>query len=137
MQDPRKEAVYTWEDEWPGWGHNQITLTQCREIIWRACDSYKVIRPTVVEHPERSYSWSIPSLRHISLQGGEHLSRGGRNVATALHEAAHHIAWCKHGNRIQDHGRTFLKIYIDLLVRAKVAPRTALEATAREHGLKI
>lgn len=80
-------------------------------------------------------SWSIPSKSRISLQGGERHARGGRNAATALHEAAHHIAWTLHGDHIQDHGPTFLGIYLDLLVRARVAPQIALEATAREHGL--
>lgn len=72
----------------------------------------------------------------MSLQGGKRFRQGGRNVATAMHEAAHHIAWHLHGERIQDHGRTFLGIYLDLLVRAKVAPRVALEASARSYKLK-
>jgi hypothetical protein len=72
----------------------------------------------------------------MSIQGGEHRDKGGRNVATALHEAAHHIAWAVHGERVQDHGATFLGIYLDLLSRAGVAPRVALEASARAHGLR-
>ena len=78
----------------------------------------------------------MPTVDRISLQGGAPRAPGGRNVATALHEAAHHIAWYLHGDRIQDHGRTFLGIYLDLLIRAKVAPRVALEASDRAHKLK-
>ena len=134
--DPHKDDVYSWEDSWPGWGRNHITFKACRELVFAACDTYAVKRPAVVQHPQRTFSWSMPAKDRISLQGGEHGKEGGRNVATALHEAAHHIAWHLHGERIQDHGRTFLGIYMDLLVRAKVAPQVALEASARAHKLK-
>lgn len=134
--DPRKDTVYSWEDSWPGWGKNHISFKACRALVFGACDHYRVKRPTVVQHPQRSFSWSMPTKDRISLQGGKHGKEGGRNVATALHEAAHHIAWHLHGERIQDHGRTFLGIYMDLLVRAKVAPQVALEASARAHKLK-
>lgn len=134
--DPRKETVYEWEDSWPGWDKNHITFKACRELIFLACDAYKVKRPVVVQHPERAFSWAMPARNRMSIQGGEHRGQGGRNVATVLHEAAHHIAWQLHGERIQDHGRTFFKIYLDLLIRAKVAPEIALKASARSHGLR-
>lgn len=77
----------------------------------------------------------MPESKRISIQGGDHHARGGRNAATALHEAAHQIAFALYGESIQDHGPTWLGIYLDLLVRARVAPRVALEATLRSHGL--
>jgi len=64
------------------------------------------------------------------------MEAGGRNVPTALHEAAHHIAWTFYGDRIQDHGRTWLGIYLDLLVREKVAPEIALIASLKPFHLK-
>ena len=134
--DPHKNEVYTWEDSCPGWNRNHITLKACREVIYAACDHYKVKRPIVVQHPRRSFSWSMPRHNRMSIQGGEHREKGGRNVATALHEAAHHIAWSIHGERIQDHGATWLAIYLDLLSRAGVAPRVALEASAKAHKLR-
>lgn len=134
--DPHQERVYMWEDDWPGWYKNHITFRACRELVYCACDAYKVTRPVVVQHTKKSFSWSMPTRNRISIQGGEHRSTGGRNVATVMHEAAHHIAWNLHGDQIQDHGRTFFGIYLDLLIRAKVAPQVALEASARAHGLK-
>ena|ERR1700675_2701892 len=135
-QDPHKNTVYVWEDSWPGWNKNHITFRECRKLVFLACDAYKVKRPTVAVHPQRTFSWSMPTRNLMSIQGGEHRGPGGLNVATAMHEASHHIAWNLYGDRIQDHGRTFLGIYLDLLIRAKVAPRLALESTARAHGLK-
>lgn len=63
-------------------------------------------------------------------------SRKGKNAATALHEAAHLIAHDLYGDRGQDHGPTFLGVYMWLLETAGVAPRIALHATARAHGLR-
>lgn len=134
--DPHQQALYSWEDSWPGWSRNHITFKACRGLVFLACDAYNVKRPTVLVHPQRTFSWSMPTRNRMSIQGGEHRGPGGLNVATAMHEAAHHIAWNLYGDRVQDHGRTFLGIYLDLLVRAKVAPRLALEATARAQGLK-
>lgn len=132
--DPHKQKVYAWEQSWHAWNWNTISLAACRKAIRRACTWYKVDPPTVVQHKGRSYSW--PEQNRISMQTGERAKVGGKNMATAMHEAAHHIAHALHGERIQDHGPVFLAIYIDLLERAQVAPRTALEASARAFGLK-
>lgn len=136
VTDPNCEAVYSWENAWFDWNRNTLSITACRKIIRRACRWYKVESPTVVHHNCKELSYSVPEVGYISLQGGETHKCGGRNVATALHEAAHHIGWHLHGENIQDHGPSFVRLYIALLERAKVAPRTALLATAREHGVK-
>lgn len=134
--DPHKEKVYEWEDSWPGWNRNHIGINACRKLVAAACGHYKVGCPTVRVHHVRSMSFSIPSKDYISLQGWASEDRGGLNVPTALHEAAHHIAWSLHGNRIQDHGPTWLGIYLDLLIRAKVAPEVALVASLKSFQLK-
>lgn len=133
--DPQCQALYEWEDQWGEWNRNLISLRKCRLLIRQACEHYGVKAPTVVTH-DKGLSWSIPHLARISILGGEHRRPGHLNVPVALHEAAHHIAWIKYGNKIQDHGPTFLGLYLDLLDRARVAPRLALEATARSFKLK-
>lgn len=132
--DPHQDDVYQWEESWPEWNRNLIGIRAARTLIRTACDSYNVPYPIVVSHGN-ALSWSMPKSGRISMQGGEHRAKGGMNVATALHETAHHIAWHKHGEKIQDHGPTFLGIYLDLLDKARVAPRVALEASARTFGL--
>ena len=134
--DPHKDDVYRWEDSWPGWDKNHVTLKDCRTVIDLACRAYDVSCPVVKVHHKRSISFCVPTKGYISLQGWAFKAQGGLNVATALHEAAHYIAWHLHKERIQDHGPTFFGIYLDLLIRAKVAPRVALEATARTHKLR-
>lgn len=57
------------------------------------------------------------------------------NEAIALHEAAHYITDRTYP-RAADHGPTWLGVYLWLLEKAAVAPREALRATMRKHGLK-
>lgn len=134
--DPQCQALYQWEDDWLAWNRNTHGLAVCRKIIRAVCKLYKVLPPSVTQHKTKEYSYYLPDHSSISLLGGKKHKYGGRNPATALHEAAHHIAGQLHGKKIQDHGPTFLRIYLDLLERAHVAPRIALEATARSHKLK-
>lgn len=72
----------------------------------------------------------------ISMQGGTHRARGGRNVSQVLHETAHWIVFKLFGDKPQDHGPTFLGVYMWLLEALRAAPRIALHASARAHGLK-
>lgn len=82
-------------------------------------------------------SYCQPELGLISIQAvGSKPGRGAKNPQTCLHEAAHWILWKLHGERPQDHGPTFMRIYLHLLVEYDVAPREALEASARRHKLK-
>jgi hypothetical protein len=134
--DPQKHDLYQFEEDWPGWTRNQLTLAQCRMVIRSACEHYKVHHPRVRQHKRRSMSWCLPQSGIISLQASGPDNRGGKNTATALHEAAHHIAYHRHGERIEDHGPTFVGIFLDLLVRANVAPQPALEAQLRYRGVK-
>lgn len=129
--------VYEWEDSWYDWGANTCSLRECRRLIATACAKFHLAPPTVTQHHKASMSWCMPAHGRISLQAvGSKPGRGGKNPATALHEAAHYIAWSHHGNRIDDHGPTFLGYYMWLLEAAKIAPDTALHASARKHGLR-
>lgn len=134
--DDQKDDLYRFEEDWPGWNRNQLTLAECRTLIRSACEHYKIHHPAVKQHKRRSLSWCLPVSGVISLQASGPDNRGGKNAATALHEAAHHIAYHKHGNRIEDHGPTFMGIFLELLVKANVAPRPALEAQLRYRGVK-
>jgi hypothetical protein len=134
--DPQRLTVYAFEDSWPGWNKNHIGINACRKVIYHACDDYKVDRPKVQVHHVRSLSYTVPSESRISLQGWAYEDKGALNVAIALHEAAHHIAHTRHGDRIQDHGPTWLGLYLDLLIKARVAPEVALKASLRSFGLK-
>ena len=134
MTDRQVEDLYDFEDRFPWANHNNATLAQCRTIIHAACTAYGVKPPTVVQHGD-SLSWCIPKRRKISLQGSGRGNKGGKNAATALHEAAHQIVYDLCGNRVQDHGPTFCGVYFHLLTMAGW-PAAAIRAVAREHGVR-
>jgi hypothetical protein len=128
--DPQQTAVYRWEGSWKAWNREELTLGECRTAIRWACAQFDVAPPKVRQHASKEYPWYHTGLHVVSF------SKRGKNVATALHEAAHVIVLDVFGDRSQDHGPTFLGVYLWLLTTAGVAPRVALEATARTHGLK-
>lgn len=135
--DPQKDALYAWEDEWGGWNLNTHSLSHCRRLIETACAKYRIHPPKVQKHMTVSLSFSIPTEWVISLQGvGSKPGKGGLNPATAVHEAAHHVVYWIWGERVQDHGPTFLGVYMWLLEACGVAPAEALHASARARGLK-
>lgn len=135
--DPSRKKVYRWEDDWPGWNKNTLSLRSCRAVIVSACHAYDVAPPAVRQHGD-GLSWSEPEDENvISFQSkSRRPGNGGKNLPVALHEAAHHIVFHLHGKRVQDHGPTFMRVYLDLLTRFRVAPRLALEVTARKWGLR-
>lgn len=135
--DPQKEAVYAWEEYWAAWSNNDLTLRECRDAIYWACGRFDVVPPKVKQHNTCAMSECDVELGVISMQGrSRREGAGGKNAATALHEAAHWIVFKLHGDRPQDHGPTFLGYYVTLLVGYRVAPRIALEATARHFGVR-
>lgn len=134
-EDRQREALYDLEDRFPWANHNNATLAQCRQLIRAACDAYGIEPPTVVQHHKVSMSWCLPQRRRISLQGIGPRNRGGKNAATALHEAAHQIVYDLCGDRAADHGPTFCGVYFHLLTMAGW-PAIAIRATAREHGVR-
>jgi len=134
--DPHRLTVYRWETGWHWWNMNTLSLPKCRELILFACALYDVA-PPVVRLCGGEMSYSEPRRNLIALQSrSRRPGRGGMNPATALHEAAHHIVDRLFGEVVQDHGPTFLGVYLYLLWRAKVAPWPALTASARHHGLR-
>ncbi len=128
--DPQKEAVYAWETTWRPWNRWALTLPECRWVIEMACDKYGIAAPRVTRHFTKEYPWCDVKKRVISM------SRGGMNIPTCMHEAAHQIVWDYFGEAAQDHGRTFLGVFLWLLEWGAVAPRIALYASARAHKLK-
>lgn len=133
--DPQRERLYAFEDRWPWAWQNNCTLAQCREAIRSACEHYEVPPPTVIQHKRRSLSWCDQVNRRISLQAVGPNNRGGKNIATALHEAAHQIVYDLCPDNTQDHGPVFCGIYFLLLWEAGW-PIEAIRAVARKHRVR-
>lgn len=128
--DPQAQKCYEWTFEWLDWNRKVSTLAECRKIVGKVARAYGISKPPVSSAPQtRRYSAYSEEEHTISLVPSH------QNVAVTLHEAAHMVV---HNcfRKAQDHGPTFLGIFLDLLDQYGVAPKAALYASARKAGLK-
>lgn len=135
--DPQQVRVYAWEvAQGERFNRSTLTLAQCGHVIdtalrYYGCDPVELQRGS----PYR-YSWNEPEIRVIVMQGRTRRGNGGMNVPTVLHEVAHQIVWDLYCERFRDHGRQWLDIYRDLLLRARVLTPRQFNASARRFDLK-
>lgn len=126
-EDPQAERVYAWEKQWADWNRPSLTLRECRALMRQVCDDYAV-PPVRVRTHSRTYS--------VAYSNGEiRLARHHLNTASALHEVAHWVVWNRNHD-VAHHGPLWLGIYLRLLAKAELAPRMALQRSARSAGLK-
>lgn len=118
------QKVYNWEAQWHHWNVAQYrSIYGPRRWIHHALDCYKVPR-TVVRHRTghqssffRPHDWSI------------NLLEKHRNVASALHEAAHAIHAYYYGPVEEHHNQQWMGIYVWLLKMADLWPAEAITAS--------
>lgn len=139
--DAQKTKIYAWEDSHPEFSRNTLTLLDCQYAISHACALYRVTPPRVTVHYDDYLSYSQTAAEDdavISLQGWAEeggYAAGGMNLATCLHEAAHHIQSIKYA-RSSDHGYVFAGIYMNLLLGFHVLPWDIVAAEWRKFGVR-
>jgi len=132
MDDRQKDAVYAWEDLFRSFDERSLTQAETRRVIRRCCRRYGAPVPRITFMPRAAREWSF----YDSADEVISMNWGHCNHALACHEAAHAILdWWDDDGTCEDHGPEFFGIYLTLLVEHQVAPRSALEASAREMGL--
>lgn len=132
--DPQREALYAWENQWLSWNLDTLTLAECRLVVRTACRRAGVPYTPTLQHKGTSEYDCLAG--KIRLQQRGRRGRGGKNPSQVLHEVAHYVVFHRSGWRPQDHGPTFLGVFLWLLAVARVAPPSALESSARASGLK-
>jgi len=101
-----------------------------RKWVRWACARYRIPPPVTTGcRLNKGTSFYDPETHRILLRPRHW------NTAIALHEAAHAITDYLLGHDLPAHGPQWLAVYMDLLSAAGVAPRAALEASARAKGL--
>lgn len=133
LRDPFCKAIYAWEDSWPEWDTETLTLAECRKLAHYACRAYGLHRPAVRQHKYGmafSISYTPPDGSFISFV------RKHKNKAIVLHEVAHSITDRLFGSRCQNHGWKWQGVYFFLLSKANIAPKVALKASLRPFGLR-
>lgn len=138
MADSQQQAVYAWERQWRAWNTPSCSQPDARRVIRWAERLYRVPPVSISFYSKNKANgvW-MPSnyhaVRHIALRPN-HV-----NPAVALHETSHAITHHLFGwdpPDMEPHGPQWLGIYMLLLERLKVAPRVALESSARDYDLK-
>ena len=134
--DPQKDAVYSWEAAHESWNVCTLDIEQCEYVAQQALKLFGCEPIDMQNGSPARFSWNIPAWRMICMQGPSRRGRGGRNVATVLHEAAHQIVFDLYADNTQDHGPTFLGVYRELLLAAKVLTPREFDVSARHYRLK-
>lgn len=127
--DPQAAQLYKWEKAWRGWNDSNLTNAECREAARRACVYLKIPPVTVSFHRTPRYSFCHHEHGDIHINVRRH-----KNLTTMLHEVAHRAVWLWCGE-VEAHGKEFVRIYLRLLLRARVAPHTALHASLEAYGV--
>lgn len=134
--DPQEQRAYAWENSFTKAAKPAYTPAEMRAAVERACRSYRVPAPQVhcVKRDKRNgkllTSYSQADCRLIQIRP-RHMT-----LDVALHEAAHFICDWILGWDLEIHGPQWLGIYMNLLVRFRVMPVSALIVTAKEKGLQ-
>jgi hypothetical protein len=130
VTDPQADACYGWQYEWLDWNRKTSTLAECRKIINKVLKAYGVPKLPVSSAPATQRYSQYDLLKHRI-----ELVRSHQNIPVALHEATHAIVSHAYPRAV-DHGPTFVGVLLDLLEQFGVAPRAALQASARKAGLR-
>lgn len=131
-QDAATRRVYRWEEQWASWNTGSLKLKQMRELVTWALGAYKIPHIPVRSHNGRDMSFYLASDAHPMIS----FNKEHHNAAIGLHEAAHHITDTLYGRDLAEHCPEWLGIYLWLMTEANIAPRVALESSAKAMGLK-
>lgn len=146
MADVQRQKVYDWQYAWRDWNHGTISDRAVRSVIRRAERLYRVSE-TEIKLLTKNYNATGQLLtsnqKYWYVDGWPSLQRhkitiipAHRNIPIALHEVAHVICTRLFNETVESHGKEWLGIFMWLLAKEKIAPVSALYASAREFGLK-
>lgn len=138
QSDFQQYEVYSWEDSFTLWAGNRAPEKELRKVLVRAARMYRVPVPEFLfyrhngnrKHKIASSVYE-PEFHRVRLRPRH------RRLNVVLHEVAHGIVdWLLGPYSRAAHGKAWLGVYIELLVRFKVMPRKVLEHSAKLAGLK-
>lgn len=136
----RTMKQYKWQWEFSNiFDKPAITLHRTRWAIRKACDMWKVPYPVVAQTKDKEASHYLCDTEKVKQTARIELLPIHMNLPVALHEVAHHIQAYRfpEANKEDDHGPTWLGIYISLLDAFYVIPRHASEPSLKSKGLSF
>ncbi len=143
-KDPQRSRFYKMEREFVGSAvYHKVSRAHLQEIADHACRYYRVwaIKIVVFDNPaNRIFGESVSYTKNGGAPYGHviRLNRGfhGANVATLLHELAHHIVDNTYEEH-HSHGKHFVGVYMHLLDKYRVLPSVAFRALAKKWRIEI
>lgn len=134
--DPQRAALYAMEREFLGACWNTKTSRKVlASAVTNACNTYQVARPRlkVIDQPQVHEFGSVTE-DTVVLNRGYH----GANLGTLLHELSHWIVWKYYPEDDREfHGPEFARVYMELLDKYRLLPRSAFKLLARQYGVKV
>ena len=129
-RDRQQAKFYKWTWQWMDWNVKQMGFAECKKLILKVCAAWQVPPPRVFKADPKLHASYYDDTEHcIGLIPTHH------NMAICLHEAAHAVVF-HYFPEAEDHGPTFVGVFIELMCQAGVAPKAALTASASAAGLR-
>ena len=137
MADPQKDLVYAWETTFRQFNEHNVPRRVLRQLIRRAERVYRIDPVTILFTNRIRKAKRFAKIASAYDPGAHSITLGWKdqNYGIALHEVAHAITDFVLGDELPAHGAHWLGVYFWLLEWARVAPREALHASAKAHGL--
>jgi hypothetical protein len=132
--DPQKELVFLMEKhELRGHYHGVYKLKKLQSYARMLAKVYDVPPVTIVARNVRGLAGEYnPNTYGIKLW-----PKHGKNPAVLAHEFAHHIAWVRHGHRVQDHGPTFVKYFAQCMSSLRLMPVASMRVMCKRYGVRM
>jgi len=128
--DPQKHLIYEWEDGFRSFDERTMTREQVLRLVRRICRQWRIPAPRIRFLPKSKRQWSYVEDDLIAMNYEQ------CNEAIVAHEMAHYVVDQSYPVPPEVHGPEFMAIYLEMLVFAQVAPRTALCASLLEKGIE-
>lgn len=144
-RDPESMRLYKMEGTYMNGNlTGKLSLSECQAVADKVCRRWRV-PPVKIQfgHMKRGYGeyFGWPGKDKIVLY--DNTSRNtpghGRNMATLLHELAHHIDDYKVDGdpHASPHGPSFAAVSMELYDHYKILPAAAFKLLAKKHRVKI
>lgn len=121
--------------EFSGNDKHSIRRRSLRAACRKLAKAFDVPSPKLEMGKERG-CLAIYYHEQTRIKLGRQDDRFGTNYFSLAHEFAHHVAWCRHGDRVQDHGPTWVRIYAQALHCLRVMPPESFLLVCRKYGIK-
>lgn len=143
IRDSQRQKMYNWEDslvrKHRSVMHKVLSESEARALIIKIFESHGMRVPDVHIKESRSFVGCFWNYHPKTGRSAIQLSQRGLKLSVVLHECAHGVRYKYTPKDAPEagHGKTFVRVYMDLLVKYCKLDITELRQTAKEFNLKV